>query len=119
MNDHIRRAGQFVQEAVHESARQARSDYGDAMRQRGFTTAAGITQGRIQQKIDGFREQMKGPGLTKTEQAIYAQLNELQSEIEADYDLYWRGSGLDWRPSKPVAKGVIRQTGDSEEQDQA
>lgn len=114
MKDHIRQAGQFVQDAVHESARQARSDHGDAMHQRGFTSAVGITLRRIQQKVDGFTEQMKGPGLTKTEQAIYAQLNELKSEIEADYDRYWQGSGVDWRPLKPVAKSVIRQTGESE-----
>lgn len=114
MKDHIREAGQVVQDAVRESVRQARSDHGDTMHQRGFTNAAGITLRRLQQEIDGFREQMKGPGLTKTEQAIYAQLHELQSEIEADYDRYWRGSGVDWRPLKPVAKGVIRQTGESE-----
>ena len=112
MNDHIQQAGQFVKDAVRDSARQARSDHGDAMYQRGFTSAAGIILRRIQERIDGFREQMKGPGLTKAEQAIYAQLDELKSEIEADCDRYWQGSGVDWRPLKPVAKAVIRQTGE-------
>lgn len=112
MNDHIQQAGQFVKDAVRDSARHARSDHGDAMHQSGFTSATGITLRRIQERIDGFREQMKGPGLTKTEQAIYAQLDELKSEIEADCDRYWQGSGVDWRPLKPVAKAVIRKTGE-------
>ena len=43
---------------------------------------------------------MKGPGLSKSEQANYAQLDELKSEIEAECDRYWRGSGIDWRPLK-------------------
>lgn len=53
---------------------------------------------------------MKSPGLNKAEQAIYAQLEELKSEVESDFDRYWRGSGVDWRPLKPVTTGVIRST---------
>lgn len=49
---------------------------------------------------------MKGPGLSKVEQASYVRLDELKSEIEADYDRYWRGSGVDRRPLKPVAQGT-------------
>lgn len=111
----IREAGQLVIDAVRDSARQTVSDHRDAGHRRGFTSAAGITLRRIQEKLDGFKEQMKGPGLSQAEQAVYAHLDELKSEIEADCDRYWRGSGVDWRPLKPVAKGVIRQTNESEE----
>ncbi|MBM7804184.1 hypothetical protein JOD57_000021 [Geodermatophilus bullaregiensis] len=113
MNDRIREAGQFLKGTVRESARQTLHDHGDDEHRRGFTSAAGISLRRIHARIDALKEQMKGPGLTKAQQAIYAQLDELQSELEADYDRYWQGSGVDWRPLKPVAKGVvIRQTGE-------
>jgi hypothetical protein len=65
-------------------------------------------------KIDAFKKQMKGSGLTRAEQASYAQLEELKSEIEADCDRYWRGSGVDWRAPKPVAKRAVRPTGESQ-----
>ena len=48
------------------------------------------------------------------EQANYAQLDELKSEIEAECDRYWRGSGIDWRPLKPVAKGVVKRADESQ-----
>ena len=108
MSNRMQQVSQFALDAVRESARQARSDHGDDQHRKGFTSSAGIALRRIQEKLDAFREQMKGAGLTKAEQAVYAQLEELKSEIEADYDRYWRGSDIDWRPPKPVAKGVIR-----------
>ncbi len=113
MKEHIRNAGQFVQEALNESARQARKEHEDAMHLRGFSSAAGIALGCIEEKLDGFKQQMKGPGLTKTEQAAYAQLDELKSEVEANLDRYWRGSGLEWRPPRPIAKGVRRRSGET------
>lgn len=70
----------------------------------------GIALRQIQKRLDDLREQMKGKGLSQAEQAFYAHLDELKSEIEADCDRYWRGSGVDWRPLKPVAKAVIRRT---------
>jgi hypothetical protein len=105
----IRQAGQIVVDAVHDSAQQTMSDHGEAGFQRGFTAAAGIALRQIQAKLDGLREQMKGAGLSQAEQAIYAHLDELRSEIEGDCDRYWRGTGVDWRPLKPVAKAVVRQ----------
>jgi hypothetical protein len=105
----IRQAGQFVAGAVRESAHQAMSDHGDADFQKGFTAAARIALRQIQEKLDGLREQMKGAGLSQSEQAIYAHLDELKSEIETECDNYWRRTGVDWRPMKPVAKAVIRQ----------
>jgi hypothetical protein len=57
---------------------------------------------------------MKSEGLSQSEQAIYAHLDELKSDIEADCDRYWRGSGVDWRPLKPVAKAVILQADEQE-----
>jgi hypothetical protein len=96
-------------DAVRDSAQHPMGEHGDAQFQRGFTAAAGIAQRRVQEKLDGLREQMKGAGLSPAEQAVYAHLDELKSEIEAECDRYWRGSGVDWRPLKPVAKAVRRQ----------
>ena len=109
MNNHIRQLGKFVMESFQESARQETRDHSYAGHKKGFTSAAGITLRHIQEKLDVFKEQMKSTGLNKVEQAVYAQLHELKSEIEADYDHYWRESDVDWRPRKPLAKAVARQ----------
>jgi len=84
------------------------SDHGDARFERGLSAAAGIALRQIQMRLDALREQMKGKGLSQAEQAFYAHLDELKLEIEADCDRFWRGSRVDWRPLKPVAKAVIR-----------
>lgn len=110
----IRQAGQIVVDAVRDSAQETMRDHGDERFQRGFTAAAGIALRQIQEKLDDLREQMKGAGLSQAEQAIYAHLDELKSEIEADCDRYWRGSDVHWRPMKPVAKLVIRQADEPE-----
>lgn len=102
----IRQAGQFVVDAVRDSAQQTMSTHGDVRLQHGFTAAAGIALRQIQMRLDGLREQMKSGGLSQAEQAIYAHLDELKSEIEDDCDRYWRGSGVDWRPLKQVATVV-------------
>lgn len=102
------RAGEFVMETVRDSALRTVVEHGDFKFQRGFTSAAGIALRSIQTKLDDFREQMKASGLSPAEQAIYAHLDELRSEIEADCDRYWRGTGVDWRPLKPVARGAVR-----------
>ena len=60
---------------------------------------------------------MKGPGLSKSEQASYVQLEELRSEIERECDRYWLGSGIDWRPLKPVAKGIVKRASESQSDD--
>lgn len=117
MNDHIRQAGEFLMDTVQEPLRRAANAHHDDGHREGFTRAAGITLRRIQEKLDVFKEQMKGIGLTKAEQAVYAQLDELKSEIEADCDRYWQGTGVDWRPLKPVAKAVVRRTGESLSED--
>lgn len=117
MNSHFQKAGEFLRDTAQESARQVLSDHRDDGNIRGFTSAAGIALRRIQEKLDAYREQMKGPGLSKSEQANYAQLDELKSEIEAECDRYWRGSGIDWRPLKPVAKGVVKRADESQSDD--
>lgn len=110
MNEHIRQAGKFIADTVQESTRRAANAHRDDGHRVGFTRAAGITLRIIQEKLDVLQERMKDPGLNKGEQAVYAQLSELKSEIEAGYDRYWQGTDVDWRPLKPVAKAVIRQT---------
>lgn len=110
----IRQAGQFVLEAVRDSARQNRGDHGEDQHRRGFTSAIGITFQHIEEKLDGFKEQMKGPGLSQAEQALYAHLDELKSEIEAECDYYWQDTGVDWRPIKPVAKAILRRAEEPE-----
>lgn len=114
MNDRIRQARQFIQAAVQESNRQTLSDHGDDLYRKGFTRAASISLRLVQDEIDVLKEQMKGPGLNKSEQALYAHLDELKSKVESDFDRYWQGSGVDWRPPKPVVKGGVRQTGKSQ-----
>ncbi|MGC4855283.1 hypothetical protein ACLQ24_18305 [Micromonospora sp. DT4] len=106
----IPKAGRFIMDAVRDSVQDTMNDHGDAHFERGFSAAAGIALRQIQKRLDDLREQMKGKGLSQAEQAFYAHLDELKSEIEADCDRYWRGSGVDWRPLKPVAKAVIRRT---------
>jgi hypothetical protein len=49
-------------DAVRDSAQQTMNDHRDAQVQCGFTSAIGITVRHIQEKLDGFRKQMKGPG---------------------------------------------------------
>ena len=55
MNDHIRKAGEFVRDAVVEGAQQRASDRDLDMQARGFKSAAGITQRLIQDKLDTFK----------------------------------------------------------------
>jgi hypothetical protein len=110
MNDSIRQAGQFVQGALQEVVRQR----GDEKHREGFTRAAGISLHLVQDEIDLLKEQMKGPGLSKSEQALYAHLEELKAKIESGFDRYWKGTGVDWRPPTPIAKGILRQTGESQ-----
>jgi hypothetical protein len=107
VNDRIRKAGEFVRDAVVESAQQRASDRDLEMQVRGFKGAAAITLRLIEDKIDTFTERMKGPGLNKSEQAAYAALLDLRSEIEADCDRYWRDYAVDWRPLKRVVKGKV------------
>lgn len=110
----IRQAGQFAVDALRDSVQQTMRHHGDAEYQHGFTSAAEIALRHIQQKLDGFRQQMKGSGLSPTDQVVYAHLDELKSEIEEACDRYWQGSGVDWRPLKPVAKAVIRRADGAE-----
>ena len=114
MNDRIHQVGRFMQDVLQEPARQKLSDHGDEMLRRGFTQAAGISLRLVQEKLDALKEQMTGPGLSKVEQAIYANLDELKSELEAGFDRYWQGSDVNWRARKRVAKGVVRETGESQ-----
>lgn len=100
--------------AVQESNRQTLSHHGDDQHRKGFSRAASISLRLVQDEIDVLKEQMTGPGLNKSEQALYAHLDELKSKIESDFDRYWQGSGVDWRPRKPVVKGGVEKTGDSQ-----
>lgn len=118
MDDRIRHVGkqasQFVYDTLSESARQVVNERADLAHRQGFTRAAAITLRHVDEKIDALKEQMKGSAdLTKAELAIYAQLDELKSEIEADWIRYWRSGGVDWRPPKAVKGVVMRQTGES------
>lgn len=108
MDDRIRQAGQFVQDAVQDSVSQRVRERSHDMHRRGFSTAVGIVFRQIDAQLDTFKEQMSESGLSKTEQAVYVQLDRLKSEIEDECDRYWRDSGVDWRPIKPVVKGGVR-----------
>ncbi|MFF5291910.1 hypothetical protein [Paractinoplanes globisporus] len=106
-----RRAGQFLMDTVRDAVQERESARGDEGFEDGFSAAAGIALRQVQKRLDDLREQMKGKGLSQAQQAFYAHLDELKSEIEAGYDRCWAGSGLDWRPS--VAKAGIRRPGET------
>lgn len=102
----VRQAGKYVLEAVRDSARQNRGEHGEDQHRRGFSRAIAITFKSVDEKLDGLKEQMKGSGLSQADGALYAHLDELRSNIEAECDYYWRTTGVDWRPIKPVAKAI-------------
>lgn len=110
MDERIRRVGEFVGDALQEGARQAKADIRDNAHREGFTSAAGIILRRVEDELDALKKRMKGQGpkLTQTDLVFYAELEELKADIVTEFDRYWRGSGIDWRPLKPVAKGVVR-----------
>lgn len=110
----IRQAGRFLVDATRQTLQETVSDQADRGFQQGFRASASIALGQIQERLDDLREQMKSEGLGRSDQAIYAHLDELRSAIEAECDRYWRGSGVDWRPMKPVAKGVVRRTDEAD-----
>ncbi|WP_248146297.1 hypothetical protein [Microbacterium aoyamense] len=116
MDERIRRVGEFVGDALQEGARQAKAEIRDSAHREGFTSAAGITLRRVEHELDALRKRMKGEGpkLTQADLAVYAELEELRADIEAEFDRYWRGSGIDWRPRKPVAQGVVRRVHEPE-----
>lgn len=105
----LRHAGRFVMDAARESVRQSMTEHGDASFQRGFRAAAGIALRQLDGKLEDFRGRMKSGDLNSTEQAIYAHLDELKSEIEASCDRFWGDSGIDWRPLTPVARAASSQ----------
>ena len=108
VKDYIHKASQFGPAQFRESAQRTLNDHSDDGHLRGFTSAADIALHCIQEKIDAFKEKMKGSGLNKAEQAIYVQLEELKSEIEADYEFYWHDTSDASRPSSSVVKGAVR-----------
>lgn len=107
MNE-IQRLAQKALGAVQNSTQQERRAYGDERYLKGFTSAADISLRCIEKKLDTFKEQMKGGSLSKPEQAVNAGLIDLKSEIEAECRRFWHSSGIDWHPSTPIAKRVVR-----------
>jgi len=107
LNDHIRRAGHFLQDAVGEGFRETFHNSQDAAHQEGFFRAAEATMQLIDHALEGFTDAMVNMGLSKSEQATYVRLLQLKTDIEASYDRYWSGTGLDWRLQHPAAKAVI------------
>jgi hypothetical protein len=116
LSDRIRQAGEFAWDAFQKGARQAGSDLRDGARREGFSSAAGIALSRIEDSLDALKERMRGngPSMTEADLALFAHLDDLKSEIEVSYDRYWRGSGVQWRPPKAVAKGIVRRTQEPE-----
>lgn len=104
----IRRFTQEVIGTVQNSARQARSANGDERYLKGFTKAADLSLRSIDAKLDTYRQQMTSGSLSKPDQAVYAGLTKLKSEIEAECHRFWRDSGIDWHPSTPAVKATLR-----------
>lgn len=103
-----RQVGETLKETVRDAARQTLHEHGDVRYLRGFKSATGIALSAIQERLDTLREEMKGQGLGRTDQAIYAHLEELKLEIERNCDQFWHGIDVDWRPVRPVTKRVVR-----------
>jgi hypothetical protein len=59
-------------------------------------------------QAEGGAEGMHGSRRNYTANLISIVFRDQITEIEADFDRYWRGVGVDWRPQKPVAKAIIR-----------
>src|SRR5690606_11632482 len=114
VNDGIKRFGQFAHDTIRQSARQAMSTHDEDQQRKGFSSAAGITLRQIDARLDALKERMTGAGMTKSEQAVYAELDELRSAIEAECDWYWEGTAVDWRPVKPVATRAVGRTEEPE-----
>lgn len=113
VNDRIRQAGRFLHGTFQEAAQKTVRDHGDEEHRKGFTRAAAISLGQIQEKLDSLKERMNAPGLTKAEQLVFNQLDELKSEIEDGFDRYWRSTDVDWRLPRPIAK-VVKRPGKSQ-----
>lgn len=115
MNDQARQARDSITGLLREFALRESRKIRNEGHAKGFKSAAGIALRRIQGKLDGFKEQMTGPGLNKVDQAVYARLEELKSEIEADCERYWRGSGIEWRLPRPSARALQTENSLSED----
>lgn len=122
MDERIQEVGRRIYERYQDDRDEERRAHNMEMQRRGFQSSAGITFRLIDGKLDAFKEQMKGPGLTKADQAAYAALDELKAEIETASDAFWKEVGADWRPIKPVVKGKVtfrRRSDDDDSEDRA
>ncbi|MDI2019994.1 hypothetical protein [Paenarthrobacter nicotinovorans] len=106
MRDNIRRAGRFINRAVEEGRQRALQSISDEEELKGFTNAAEISLRQIQEHLDALKLRMDKPGLTKAEQLIFRQLDQLKSELEAAFEFYWKHTEVDWRPPQVIAKAL-------------
>ena len=107
MSNRIHELGQSALDIAQDAARQVMSNHEDAVFQKGFTSSARITLNLIDQRIESYRAQMRGAGLSRAEQSAYAVLVALRSEITDRFDGYWDGTGIDWRPREALAKASL------------
>lgn len=113
MNDRIQRPGKSVLDTMKDSAREVIKDQADEKYRIGFSRSAQIALRHLEDKLDTLKETMKDRGLSKAEQLLYAHLDELRIDIETSYDRYWQGNGAAWRLPKPVAKPLVKNSGES------
>ncbi len=90
----MRQAGEFVKEAVRDSARQAMSEH-DFKFQRGFTSAAGISLRRIQSKLECSRMCRHAASLISTSRK--AAIRRISPGMSAFRVLKWTSSTLGCR----------------------
>lgn len=112
--DRIRQMGQELQNSLRESAKQARGERDDDMHLSGFQAAYRINSRRLDESIDALKAKLTAGELSKMEQVVLSRLEQLRSELEADFDYYWQAADVDWRPAKPVAKVVRKLTGEAQ-----
>lgn len=95
-----------VGRALQEGARQSLDARAQADQLAGFSDAAGIALRRIRSESDALKQKVKdGSSLTRAEQLVLAQLDELESDLVTAYNYYWKRTGLDWRPR--VERAVV------------
>ena len=109
MSEQWRQTGRDLLDAFRDRMREGRSAYGQEEFREGFSAAAVITQQRLRERIDDLKAQLRTGSLTKADQLLLSELDELETSIEAGFDQFWADTDMDWRPRGPFANAADRE----------
>lgn len=112
--DRIRQMGQEIQDSIRESAKQAQGERDGNVHLSGFRAAYRISARRLEESIAALKAKLAAGELKQIEQVVLSRLEQLRSEMEADFDRYWQEADVDWRPAKPVATVVRAPIGEAQ-----